>query len=42
MPLRVLYKDKIVWVADITEMYYICYDDNGNRMWLPKEDCEVI
>lgn len=42
MPLRVLYEDKIVWVADITTTHYICYDCKGNHMWIPKEDCEVI
>ena len=32
-----------IWTpANITEEYYICYDDEDNRMWLPKENCEVI
>ena len=39
---HVLFENQIYYIADITEEYYICYDDEGDRMWLPKEDCEVI
>ena len=39
---HVLFENKIYYIADITEEYYICYDDEGDRIWLPKEDCEVI
>lgn len=39
---HVLFENKIYYIADITEEYYICYDDEDNRMWLPKENCEVI
>lgn len=38
----VIFEGKIYYIADITEMYYISYDNEGNRIWLPKEDCEVI
>ena len=39
---HVLFENKIYLVSDITEMYYISYDNEGNRIWLSKEDCEVI
>ena len=39
---HVLFESKIYYIADITETHYVSYDDEGNRMWLPKEDCEVI
>lgn len=39
---HILFENEIYYIADITEMYYICYDNEGNRMWLSKEDCEVI
>ena len=39
---HVLFENKIYYIADISEEYYICYDDEDNRMWLPKENCEVI
>ena len=39
---HVLFENQIYYIVDITEEYYICYDDEGDRMWLPKEDCEVI
>ena len=38
---HVLFESKIYYIADISETHYVCYDE-GNRMWLPKEDCEVI
>ena len=38
----VLFENEIYYIADITEMYYISYDNEGNRIWLSKEDCEVI
>ena len=38
----VIFENEIYYIADITEMYYISYDNEGNRMWLSKEDCEVI
>lgn len=39
---HVLFESKIYYIADISEEYYVCYDNKGNRMWLSKEDCEVI
>ena len=39
---HVLFENHIYYIADITEEYYVCYDDEGNRIWLPKENCEVI
>lgn len=39
---HVLFKNQIYYIVDITEEYYVCYDNEGNRMWLPKENCEVI
>ena len=39
---HILFENQIYYIANITEEYYICYDDEGNRMWLPKKDCEVI
>lgn len=39
---HILFENEIYYIADITEMYYISYDNEGNRIWLPKEDCEVI
>lgn len=39
---HILFENKIYLVSDITEEYYVCYDDESNRMWLPKENCEVI
>lgn len=38
----ILFENQIYYITDITEEYYVSYDDEGNRMWLPKEDCEVI
>ena len=38
----VLSENEIYYIADIIEMYYVSYDDEGNHIWLPKEDCEVI
>jgi hypothetical protein len=42
--IEVLYKNNnnIYKVYDISETAYLCYDNNGNRMWLPKEECLVI
>ena len=40
--LYILFENQIYYIADITEEYYVGYDDEGNRMWLPKENCEVI
>lgn len=39
---RVFFENEIYLVSDIAEMYYISYDNKGNRIWLSKEDCEVI
>ena len=39
---HVLFENHIYYIADISEEYYVCYGDKGNRMWLPKEECEVI
>ena len=39
---HVLFENHIYYIADITETHYVSYDDEGNRIWLPKEDCEVI
>lgn len=39
---HILFENKIYYIADITEMYYVSYDNEGNRIWLSKEDCEVI
>ena len=39
---HILFENQIYYIADITEEYYVCYDNEGNRMWLPKENCEVI
>ena len=38
----VLFENHIYYIADISGTHYVSYDDEGNRMWLPKEDCEVI
>ena len=38
----ILFENQIYYITDITEKYYVCYDEEGNRIWLPKEDCEVI
>ena len=39
---HVLFENEIYYIADITETHYVSYDNEGNRIWLPKEDCEVI
>ena len=38
----ILFENQIYYIADISETHYVSYGDEGNRMWLPKEDCEVI
>lgn len=38
----VLFENHIYYIADISGTHYVSYDDEGNRIWLPKEDCEVI
>lgn len=39
---RVLFENEIYLVTDISETHYVSYDNEGNRIWLSKEDCEVI
>ena len=40
--LEIIYNNKIFKVYDISNTSYLCYDEEGNRMWLPKEECYVI
>ena len=39
---HVIFENQIYYIADISKTNYVSYDNEGNRMWLPKENCEVI
>ena len=41
---KVIYKDKLYEVYDMTEQCYLVYDISGKgyTLYLPKEECEVV
>ena len=42
--IKVIYKDKLYEVCDMTEHCYLVYDisGTGQMLYLPKEECEVV